>query len=134
MLSRGPRCFDYRYYAEQHADLGNAGITTPEALFEHFAEFGQFEHRRVRFTCADTLIGMSAGFDTAPQGQLPGDRPGIVKEEDAATVAARLAAEERAALLAKEGDADDPVQQALKGALVVEAAKDALNAGKKGKT
>jgi len=135
ILSRGLRCFDYRYYAQAHEDLEQAGITTPEALFEHFAEFGQFERRRVRFTCADTLMGLPAGFDNEPPG-----RAGVMNQkklihEDAVTEAARAAAEERAALLTKDGDAEDAVQQALKGALVEEAAKDALKAslGKRGK-
>ena len=110
VLVRGPRCFDHRHYLEQHRDLQDAGFTTSNDLFGHFVEFGQFEQRRIRFTCADTMTGLPAGFDTASEEALDEDFD------------SREANEERAALL-KGGDASDPVQQALKGALVAEVAK-----------
>ncbi len=134
VLARGPRCFDWGFYAEQHPDLGRAGIATPAALFQHFAEFGQFERRKIRFVCADTVAGLPAGFDTgggvrAGAGGAGGAAAAARAEEEAAAAeAAAAAAEARAALLAAGGDADDPVQQALKGALVAEAANDAFRA------
>lgn len=138
LLARGPRCFDYQYYAEQNSDLERNGIVSPMDLFEHFAEFGQFEKRKIRFTCADTMVGLPTGFDKLAPGAGSGASTAggrIASErwargETAATAAARLAAEQRAALLAQEGDGENPVQQALKGALVAEAAKDAFHAAK----
>lgn len=115
VLARGPRCFDYRFYMDQHRDLQRAGMTHPLDLFAHFAEFGQFEKRRIRFTCADTMVGLPRGFDTEPEeGAEDGGGGGDAVRE----------AEEAAELLARAGDASDPVQQAIKGVLVSETAKD----------
>ena len=72
VLARGPRCFDYNYYAAQHKDLLQAGMSTGQELFDHFAEFGQFEKRRIRFTCADTMSGLRSGFDTIVNGTITG--------------------------------------------------------------
>lgn len=92
-------------------------MSTGQELFDHFAEFGQFEKRRIRFTCADTMSSLRAGFDTIANGTIAG----LESAEDAAR---REDAEEAAELLARQGDAKDAVQQALKGALVGETAKD----------
>lgn len=131
VLSRGSRCFDYEFYAAQHADLERAGFNTREALFEHFAEFGQFERRKVRFTCADTLQHLPKGFDNR-KGMKPNDI--VTGAGNQFDMAARKAAIQRAALLRQRGDANDAVQQALKGALVEEAAKDAVKFGSKQNT
>ena len=119
VLARGPRCFDSNYYLEQHKDLQNAGMTHVLDLFDHFAQFGQFEKRRIRFTCADTLFGLPAGFDTDPvEGMDGGDDDDLLLSEE---IEAVRDAEE---LLSRQGDAGDAVQQALKGVLVSETAKD----------
>jgi hypothetical protein len=117
VLARGPRCFDYKFYLAEHKDLQRAGITSPQQLFEHFAEFGQFEKRRIRFTCADTMYGLRGGFDTDAV------QTGDGGWESALDLAAKDA-EDAAELLNRQGDADDAVQQALKGVLVSETAKD----------
>jgi hypothetical protein len=131
VLARGPRCFDHEHYAAHHPDLARAGITAGADLFQHFAEFGQFERRSIRFTCADTMVGLPAGFDSGGGrraaaggggGVAAGGAAGEDREGDAA---ARRAADQRAALLGSQGDAGDAVQQALKGAMAGEAARDA---------
>ena len=120
VMSRGPRCFDYTYYLDQHKDLQSAGMADPLDLFYHFAEFGQFEKRKIRFTCADTMYGLPRGFDTEPPGSLGGAGvEGGVEQE----------AEDAAEVLARQGDAGDAVQQAIKGVLVSETAKDFAAAG-----
>eukprot|EP00890_Picochlorum_soloecismus_P001815 jgi/Picsp_1/2634/NSC_00864-R1_hypothetical protein VOLCADRAFT_105929 [Volvox carteri f. nagariensis] len=128
VLSRGARCFDHEYYAQQHSDLERAGFNTQETLFEHFAEFGQFEKRKVRFTCADTFTDIPEGFDY----QKGSTRSGVIKGAHSASsndMERRKAAIQRATMLRERGDANDEVQQALKGALVEEAAKDAFRDG-----
>lgn len=117
VLARGPRCFDYKFYLSEHKDLQRAGITSPQQLFEHFAEFGQFEKRRIRFTCADTMYGLRGGFDTDAVQNGDGGW------ESSLDLAAKDA-EDAAELLSRQGDAGDAVQQALKGVLVSETAKD----------
>lgn len=124
VLSRGPRCFDHEYYADQHGDLDRAGFDTRESLFEHFAEFGQFEKRKVRFTCADTMMELPLGFDNKQDSGT--DSIKVSKRSskvDPKEIEVRKAAIQRAALLRQRGDASDEVTQALKGALVEEAAK-----------
>lgn len=130
VLSRGPRCFDHEYYAQQHGDLEKAGFNTKELLFEHFAEFGQFEKRKVRFTCADSMDGLPQGFDNtllSDSGFLPKlDEKNIHQESE------RKAAIQRAAMLRQRGDANDELTQAVKGALVEEAAKDIIKLKSRG--
>ena len=127
VLSRGARCFDHEYYSQQHNDLAKAGFDSKEMLFEHFAEFGQFEKRKVRFTCADTMIELPSGFDTMDDG---GSGAGAARfharKEDAQETEMRKAAIQRAAMLRQRGDANDELAQAIKGALVEEAAKDTI--------
>lgn len=135
VLSRGSRCFDHEYYAQQHNDLAKAGFDTKELLFEHFAEFGQFEKRKVRFTCADTMIELPRGFDTLDDGRTDGGsgvRYSKTKKEDAQETEMRKAAIQRAAMLRQRGDANDEVTQAIKGALVGEAAKDTIKLKNRG--
>lgn len=133
VLSRGSRCFDHEYYAQQHSDLAKAGFDTKELLFEHFAEFGQFEKRKVRFTCADTMIELPRGFDTLDNGHVDGVSFKM-KKEDAQETEMRKAAIQRAAMLRQRGDANDEVTQAIKGALVEEAALDTIRLKSRGKT
>lgn len=128
MLSRGLRCFDYKYYQEQYDDLAKAGITNPMDLLGHYAQYGQFEGRKVRFTCADTMANLPAGFDT-PKIEEDDDQyfeSWDQKLEDVSETpeeaAERLAREEEQALL-RHGNASDSLQQALKGVLVGEAVK-----------
>lgn len=131
VLSRGPRCFDHEYYAEQHADLKRAGFNSKELLFEHFAEFGQFEKRKVRFTCADTMEDIPRGFDNVPTSGA-----GFVSRldpKDDQQESERKAAIQRAAMLRQRGDANDELTQAVKGALVEEAAKDIIKLKSRGK-
>jgi hypothetical protein len=131
VLSRGSRCFDHEYYAEQHRDLAKAGFNTKELLFEHFAEFGQFEKRKVRFTCADTMDDLPLGFDNAPisgSGFLS-----KVDQKSEQQETERKAAIQRAAMLRQRGDANDELTQAVKGALVEEAAKDIIKLKSRGK-
>ena len=131
VLSRGPRCFDHEYYAEQHGDLGKAGFNTKELLFEHFAEFGQFEKRKVRFTCADTMDGLPLGFDNVPTS-ASGFLAKVDQKNDQHE-SERKAAIQRAAMLRQRGDANDELTQAVKGALVEEAAKDIIKLKSRGK-
>jgi hypothetical protein len=131
VLSRGSRCFDHEYYSQQHGDLAKAGFDTKELLFEHFAEFGQFEKRKVRFTCADTMIELPRGFDT--QDLSHADQVGYQTKE-AHETEMRQAAIQRAAVLRQRGDANDEVTQAIKGALVEEAALDTIRLKSRGKT
>lgn len=133
VLSRGARCFDHEYYAEQYRDLEKAGFLTREALFQHFAEFGQFEKRKVRFTCADTLSNLPEGFDNQKGHKRSSLIKGTAGTNGQDEVERRKAAIQRAAMLRQRGDANDPVQQALKGALVEEAAKDLFKHSQKNK-
>lgn len=135
VLSRGSRCFDHEYYVQQHNDLEKAGFNTKELLFEHFAEFGQFERRKVRFTCADTMIDLPRGFDTTGRGDTEGlTLSSKAKKEDHLETEMRKAAIQRAAMLRQRGDANDELAQAIKGALVEEAAKDTIRLKSRGKT
>lgn len=133
VLSRGSNCFDHKYYAEQHNDLDRAGFDTRESLFEHFAEFGQFEKRKVRFTCADTMADLPLGFDTIPDTGIRGFKYKNANKNNPQEMELRKAAIQRAAMLRQRGDANDEVTQALKGALVEEAAKDVIRLKTKGK-
>lgn len=45
--SRGPGCFDTRYYLAQNKDL--AALSTPLQLWDHFVTNGQFEARSFRW-------------------------------------------------------------------------------------
>lgn len=129
VLSRGLRCFDFNYYQDQYDDLSKAGITDPQDLFEHFAHYGQFEGRTARFTCADTFIGLPTGFDNPEtlnrDTKLDKNDIEFMKKfslETPEETASRIAREQEKALL-MHGDANDPLQQALKGVLVGEAVK-----------
>ena len=102
-----------------------AGFNSQETLFEHFAEFGQFEKRKVRFTCADTFIDIPEGFDYQKGTRRSGFMNGA-HSTGSNDMERRKAAIQRATMLRERGDANDEVQQALKGALVEEAAKDAF--------
>ena len=132
VLSRGPRCFDHEYYAQQHSDLERAGFNSQETLFEHFAEFGQFERRKVRFTCADTFMDIPEGFDYQ-KGTRGSEIINGAHSASSNDMERRKAAIQRATMLRERGDANDEVQQALKGALVEEAAKDAFRGGQRAK-
>ena len=132
VLSRGPRCFDHEYYAQQHNDLERAGFNSQETLFEHFAEFGQFERRKVRFTCADTFMDIPEGFDYQ-KGTRGSEIINGAHSASSNDMERRKAAIQRATMLRERGDANDEVQQALKGALVEEAAKDAFRGGQRAK-
>jgi hypothetical protein len=128
-LARGARCFDHEYYSDRHKDLTGAGLTTSYQLFEHFAEFGQFERRKARFVCADSVVGLPNGFDSEGDGGSSratlahkGSRAGSGSGSQSETALA-----DRISLLEEVDageDTTDPVQQALKGAMVAEAAKD----------
>lgn len=47
MQSRGPGCFDHRYYLQKNPDLKVLG--TVLELWEHFVMLGQFEGRSYRY-------------------------------------------------------------------------------------
>lgn len=51
MQSRGPGCFDNRYYLQKNADL--KVIPTALELWDHFVMMGQFEGRSFRWSCED---------------------------------------------------------------------------------
>ena len=46
MQSRGPGCFDHRYYLQKNADL--KVLKTVLELWDHFVMLGQFEGRSYR--------------------------------------------------------------------------------------
>ncbi len=46
MQSRGPGCFDHRYYLQKNPDL--KVLKTVLELWEHFVMLGQFEGRSYR--------------------------------------------------------------------------------------
>lgn len=50
--ARGPRCFDFSFYADANPDLRSM---RPNAtwLWAHYVRYGQFEDRTARFTCDD---------------------------------------------------------------------------------
>ncbi|PSC74038.1 hypothetical protein C2E20_2672 [Micractinium conductrix] len=68
---RGRRCFDHNYYQEHNQDVRYAGVSEAHTLFNHYAEFGQFENRAAKFVCADSMFGLPAGYDTRPLDPLP---------------------------------------------------------------
>lgn len=51
MQSRGPGCFDHRYYLKKNPDL--AVLKTVLELWDHFVMLGQFEGRSYRWSCDD---------------------------------------------------------------------------------
>lgn len=51
MQSRGPGCFDHRYYLQKNPDL--KVLKTVLELWEHFVMLGQFEGRSYRWSCDD---------------------------------------------------------------------------------
>jgi hypothetical protein len=115
-LARGPRCFDHLYYYQQHADLQSAGFSTASELFDHFVQFGQFEQRKIRFTCADTLSGLTEGFDS-----LQGDFRDESSESD------DMSDDDVPSFADDSGYNDDPdMQQAVKSVLVTEVVKDLI--------
>lgn len=64
--SRGQRCFDHNYYLSHNPDLAAAGLKSSADLWGHYVGFGQFEQRPVKYTCADTVTGLTKGFETLP--------------------------------------------------------------------
>jgi hypothetical protein len=55
LRARGPQCFDLDYYVHSNPDLGSLAQGGQEQLWQHFVNFGQFEDRRFRFSCAADL-------------------------------------------------------------------------------
>ncbi|KAL4452719.1 hypothetical protein ABPG75_008381 [Micractinium tetrahymenae] len=102
--ARGRRCFDHNHYSKHNQDLRFAGIGQAYELFNHYADFGQFENRIAKFVCSDSLFGLPKGFDTRPLDPIPKDEEGRNAEKWAGLV--KGAAEEAEAGLARlEGGA-----------------------------
>lgn len=119
--ARGPRCFDHQHYYQQHTDLQSAGLSKASDLFNHFVQFGQFEQRKFRFTCADTLTGLAGGFDTFQMGGDNVNYNGVLETDGNQLDEGVLS------LTDASSDSVEPeVRQAIKGTLVTEAVKDLI--------
>lgn len=84
--ARGRRCFDHNHYSKHNQDLRFAGIGQAYELFNHYADFGQFEKRVAKFVCSDSLFGLPKGFDTRPLDPIPKDEEGRNAEKWAGLV------------------------------------------------
>lgn len=71
--ARGRRCFDHNHYSTHNLDVRLAGVAQAHELFNHYADFGQFENRPAKFVCTDSLHGLPKGFDTRPLDPIPRD-------------------------------------------------------------
>ncbi|KAI3432735.1 hypothetical protein D9Q98_004276 [Chlorella vulgaris] len=157
MHARGRRCFDHNYYSRNNLDVRMAGVAEAHQLFNHYADFGQFEQRMAKFVCDDLLHGLPAGFDSRPLDDVP-EHPalqnaakwqgladaaatqaaaateklvqrGVVSEAAVAAVAAaREAAGEKAAVVAARGKVD-VATAAANAAAAMEAERQAAIAG-----